>query len=124
MLACFLFSIPVASNYRASRRIPSRLVVAGGLTLILWLGMAAIGLYEIVVVREMLYRIYAQFWNDYWVAVVLGQWSVLIMSVLWIVFVIYTGEYHYHHINQRESWRMFGWTLLIEMSFLFAALII
>ena len=124
LLACFLFSIPVTANYHAGHTPQPRQLLTGGLTLILWLGMTIIGLYEIIVIREMLYRIYARFWHSYWAAVVLGQWAVIIMGALWLVFIIATGEYHYHHINQRSSWKLFGWTILTEAGILLIAAVI
>ncbi len=107
-------------------RIPAAVVA-----LALWVGTALVGLWEIVIVRDMLFRIYAflrpasgPYSTDYWVALSLGNWLVLFLSVLWLGFAIGTGEYHYKRVGQRASWRLFGWTVGIEVLILLLALII
>ena len=123
-LACFLFSIPVAVQYHESRRFKPRKVVTGMLAFLLWLGTIAVGLYQLVIIREMLMRVCTYFQSAYWTAVVIGQWSVYILSLVWIMFTIGTGEYHYRHYGRRHSWAMFGWTLGVEAVILLLALVI
>jgi len=57
-VACFLFAIPVIGNYYESRVVPSRSILSGVVVFILWVGTAIVGLYEMLLVREMLFRIY------------------------------------------------------------------
>ena len=97
---------------------------AGVLALILWVATAAVGLLEIVVVREMLFRIYARFWSSYWPSVALGNWAMLVLGIVWIAFVIGGGEYHYKRVGQRSSWKLFGWTIAVEVAILVLALFI
>jgi hypothetical protein len=106
------------------RRIP-----AGVLALILWVATAAVGLLEIVVVREMLLRISARFWGHsgtrgYWSSVNLGNWAVFALALIYIVFVVGGGEYHYKRVGQRKSWKLFGWTIAVEVAILVLALFI
>ena len=101
-----------------------RRISAGVLALILWIATAAVGLVEIVVVREMLLRVYARFWSDYWSAVNVGNWSVVILAIVWLALVAGGGEYHRTRVGQRSSWRLFGLTIAVEVAILLLALFI
>lgn len=98
-----------------------RRVALSVLAFILWAATAALGLWEIVVIREMLLRVYARFWSDYWSAAALRNWTVLVLGLVWIVVVIGGGEYHYRRLGQRRSWRLFGWTIAGELAILVLA---
>lgn len=40
-------------------------ILSGALVFVLWAATAVLGLYEVFLVREMLFRIYARFWSSY-----------------------------------------------------------
>ncbi|MCD6291147.1 MAG: hypothetical protein J7M34_11640 [Anaerolineae bacterium] len=108
------------------KRLPVR-----ALALALWLLTLLVGLWEIVIVRDMLFRVYARIVGTtsahdakYWGAVSLGNWAVLFLGILWLGLAIGTGEYHYRRAGQRSSWRLFGWTIGGELLILLLALII
>jgi hypothetical protein len=119
--ACFLFAIPVANNCRESRVVPSRLMLSRVLASILWLGTAVVGIYEIYLIREMIFAIYARFiegassGTDYWAALSLGNAALIPLSIGWIALVMSGGEYHFKRVGQRNSWRLFGWTIAGEL---------
>lgn len=119
--ACFLFAIPVANNCRESRVVPSRLILSYVLAFTLWLGTAILGIYEIYLVREMIFAIYARFvagaitGTDYWTALTLGNAALIPLSIGWIVLVMGGGEYHFKRVGQRSSWKLFGWTIAGEL---------
>jgi hypothetical protein len=121
LAACFLFAIPVANNCRESRVVPSRLVLSYVLAFILWVGTAILGIYEIYLIREMIFAIYARFaggagsGTDYWAALALGNVALLPLSIGWIALVMGGGEYHFKRVGQRSSWRLFGWTIAGEL---------
>ena len=122
--------------------------LSGVLTFALWAGTAVLGLYEIALVREMLFRIYiyvqssssglslgSQLLNgrnedfyllrkDLWQALALGNWALIPLSLLWIVLVIGGGEYHYKRAGQRSSWKLFGWTIAAEVLVLILVLLV
>jgi hypothetical protein len=119
--ACFLFAIPVANNCRESRVVPSRLILSCVLAFILWLGTAILGIYEIYLIREMIFAIYARFVEgattrtDYWTALTLSNAALIPLSVGWIALVVGGGEYHFRRVGQRSSWKLFGWTIAIQL---------
>jgi len=128
-VACFLFAIPVIGNYYESRVVPSRLILSGVVAFILWVGTAIVGLYEMFLVREMLFRIYALtsfigLRRDYWRALALGNWALIPLALAWIVLVIGGGEYHYKRAGQRSSWKLFGWTIAAELFVLILPLLV
>lgn len=122
-LACLLFAVPVAANYKEQSLLQRRSLI-GPLAFLLWLGTAAIGLYEIFVVREIFFQLFARFSQDYWLAVALGAWGVMVLAAVWIAAFVGGGEYHYRHLGTRASWRLFGWTIGIELTILLVAFLI
>ena len=102
---------------------PNR-VLSGALAFVLWAATAALGLFEIVVVREMLLRICACLGSDYLEALNLGNWAVFVLAILWLALVVGGAEYHYRRFGQRSSWKLFGWTIAVEVLILVLALFI
>lgn len=107
-------------------RIGSRL-----LAFVLWAATAALGIVEILVVRNMVLRVYARFWaddvpfgGDYWGSVALGNWLVFILAIVWIALVIGGGEYHFKYVGQQKSWKLFARTIAVQLSILVLALFI
>ncbi len=94
------------------------------LALILWLATAVVGLWEIVVVQGIFLRLYIRFGHDYWVGLTLRNWIVLVLSMVWLVFAIFTGEYHHKRVGQRASWKLFGLTAAVELGILVVALFV
>ncbi len=125
VVACFLFSIPVLSNYREKGSLLQSRLLTYGVTVLLWLGTALVGLYELFVMRELLYRIYVVLGGrDPGVAAALGVWGVLLLALVWIGAFIGGAEYHYQHVGERRSWRLFGWTIVVEVAILVLAYLI
>ncbi len=122
--ACFLFGLPVVAQYRGDYVARRRNLWLGLLVGALWLGTASVGLYEIFLLREMTLRLCARLGSGYWPAVAAGEWGVMLFSIIWIAVFIGGGEYHYRHFDRRSSWRLFGWTVLGEISILLLAMLI
>jgi hypothetical protein len=114
-LACILFLIPVMNNGQRAPLLQPRRALLKVLALVLWLGTAVVALYEIYLLREIFLSIYARFWDDPWVATTLGNGGVFILALCWIALVIGGGEFHYLHFGERRSWRLFGWTIVVEL---------
>ncbi len=128
---------------------PAPRILSGILTFVLWVATAAWGLYEMVLVRGMLFRIYGyvirkDFWlniivggrncfgdfyapslgKEYWQAIALGNWALIPLSFIWIAVFIGGAEYHAKHLGQRSSWKLFGWIIAVEVLILVMALLI
>ncbi len=95
------------------KRIP-----AGLLAILLWIATCALGLLELYLLQEMVLRVYVRFGSDYYSGVNIRNVVVLILALLYIAFAIGTGEYHYRRFGQRSSWRLFGWTIAVQLAIL------
>ena len=100
-------------------------------TLVLWAFTAALGMFEILVVRDMVLRVYARFFaddwaygDDYWGGVALGQVLVVILAIVWIGLIIGAAEYHYKYFGQPKSWRLFARVIGVELAVLVLAFFI
>lgn len=110
--------------------LPNRVLVSG-VTFILWLVTGALAFWEMVVIREMALRTYARFFPGdtssvaaYEGGVALGTWIMVPLVILAIAVLIGGAEYHYKHLGQPQSWKVFSWTLALELSILVLALFI
>ncbi|MFP4394134.1 MAG: anti-sigma factor family protein [Anaerolineales bacterium] len=122
-LACLLFVVPVVANYKEQSLLQRRAFI-GPLAFLLWLGTAALGLYEIFVIREIFFQIFARCSQNYGLALALGNWGVMLLAAVWIAAFIGGGEYHYRRLGTRASWSLFGWTIGIELAILLIAFLI
>ena len=103
----------------------------GVIAFTLWAATAALGLLEIWIVREMVLRVYARFFasegtsaSDYWGGVAVGNWLAFILAIVLIALVIGGGEYHYKHLGEPKSWKLFARTVAVQLSILVLALFI
>lgn len=114
-VACFLFVIPAVSGYYGSRTVPLRLILSRALALLLWLGTAIMGLQVIVVLRNFFIWVLLQVMSDLWSAIGMGNWAIVPLGIAWIALVVGGGEFHYSQVGQRSSWRLFAWTIAVEL---------
>jgi len=128
---------------------PAPRILSGGLAFVLWIATAALGLYELVLDRGMLFRLYAyiiesDFWLDiivgvrdcydkfytpglgkeYRQAIALGNWALIPLSFIWIAAFIGGAEYHVKPLGQRGSWKLFGWIIAVEALILVMVLLV
>jgi hypothetical protein len=99
-------------------------VITAVAAFVLWLATAAVGLWQITIVREMLYALFArlsglsesayEIFKQEQLATALGTWLVVILAIVWIVVFIGGAEYHYRHLGTPRSWRFFAWTIGAE----------
>jgi hypothetical protein len=81
------------------------------IALVLWVATTGLGLLDILASWNILLGIYARSQGDYWAAVNMIGWSVVVMGLVWMVVVAGGGEYHHTRVGQCSSWRLFGWTI-------------
>jgi len=96
------------------------------ITFILWLATAAVGLWEIALIQDIALSLYAILaadptHADYWLSVTLGNWLVFILALGWIFVFIGSAEYHRSHVGRPGSWKLFGWTIAVEIFILILA---
>lgn len=99
----------------------------------LWLVTAVLAFYEILVVREIVFSLYARLVaalgnnvqvTERFLATALGQASVYIMVVVAIAIVIGGFEYHHKRVGDPRSRKILLWTLGIQVGILLLGLIV
>jgi len=86
------------------------------LALVLWLVTFVLGLECIYVLREIFYLIYISMGGSIVKAESFALGLVFILAIASLVFFIGTAEYHRKRPGTRESWRLFAWTIAVEVS--------
>ena len=114
-LAGFFFVFVSVGQLERALAIRPRLVVVAALAGLLWLGTAILGLLNLLVIRDL----------SIWTFVSLGFTSrqagagtILVIggaTILYIAGVIGGAEYHYKHLGQPGSWKLFAWVIAIEL---------
>jgi hypothetical protein len=41
---------------------------------------------------------------------------VFLLALVMLIFIIWSTEYHLKRVGKPESWRLFGWTIAVELS--------
>lgn len=86
------------------------------LAIVLWLVTFILGLECIYVLRELFYLIFVSMGGSIAKAESYALALVFLLALALLVFIIGTAEYHRKHPGTRESWRLFGRTLAVEIS--------
>jgi hypothetical protein len=100
-------------------------------TFLLWLATAAVGIWEIALGRELLFRLIARFsdvnqsqyeaFKQANLAGSLGIMLIIVLAIIWIAVFIGGAEYLYRHVGERRAWRYFAWVIGIELAILVLA---
>lgn len=100
--------------------------VAGLITIVLWLVSVGIAIAQIVVVRELVMRLYTfaltlsgaildVHGTEFWAGVTLQNFLVVLLAMGVVAFAVATGEYHAKRVGTERSWRLFAWTYLTQL---------
>lgn len=97
-------------------------------TALLWLLSCALGLIAIYAVIRLSQMVFAlstsqsmQSVGLYYSTVLTGQIAALVSGGVWLVMVIWSGEYSLRHVGERRLWKIFAWIIGIEVFLIFAA---
>jgi hypothetical protein len=88
------------------------------LAIILWLITFGLGLQSIYIIKELYFLINGLLGGNIQQAESIALGLVFVLSVAFLVFIIASTEYHFKRVGRPESWRLFGWTLAVELSLL------
>lgn len=103
-------------------RLEAKEILIAGLALVLWLFTVALGIWEVYVLRQLYYLIYARiarrFGGDYESADAIGYCLLPILAFGFIAFAIATGEWHRLNLGRPRSWKVFAVTIVIQLSIL------
>jgi hypothetical protein len=96
----------------------ARQIASSVLAIVLWLVTAGLGLQAIYLVKEIFYLIYVSLGGSIQEAELYVPALVFFLALAFLVFIIGTTEYHLKRVGRPESWRLFGWTIAVELSLL------
>lgn len=113
--ACFFLMFVSVQQFDKALSIRPRFIFMAVLAAILWLSSALIGVLNILVIQDL--AIYATMLagGGKTQAMPVAMFSLIFGMVLYIAFVIGGGEYHYRHVGQPNSWKLFSITLLVQL---------
>jgi len=116
------------------KSLQSNRMLSAVIAFVLWLASAAVGIWQIALIREMLFRLIARFssvseseyeaFKQAQLASAVGTWLVVILTIVWIAVFIGSAEYHYRHVGEPRSWRLFAWIIGVQLSILLLAVFI
>ena len=93
----------------------ARTFILAILAIILWLVSFALGLEDIYALKEIAMIIVMVLGGTPRGALNFATASVYVLAVIYLIFLIASTEYHFKHFNTPKSWRLFGWTLGVEI---------
>lgn len=114
-LACFCLMFVSMDQFDRSYSIRPRFIITVLLTFILWLGTAVIGLLNIIVVRDLVLMTCIASGASPAGAGATTILAMIVSAVLYIGAVIGGAEFHYRRIGQPSSWKLFSWTIVIQL---------
>ena len=116
LLASGLFALPFLSRLAVERkqRVQPKLIFHAALAVVLSLGVALLGLFEIFVLQQWILRLVGFLGGDYWLGVTLANFSVMFLACVWIVAIIGNLDYQLTHVGQPRAWKILRLTLLVE----------
>lgn len=97
---------------------PKTSFASSALALILWIISAVLGLQSIYYLKELFYVIYVSLGGGIAQAELFVPGLVFVLALLYLIFIVGTTEYHIKRVGRPESWRLFGWTIAIEVGIL------
>lgn len=119
--ACFTLPIYTVST---SRNYNSKQIGIILLSILLCLGIALLGLYEIYLIQQMSFRLTYFLSNDHWVSSAVSSFSLTLAACGWVIAVIGNLDFQIAHRSDKNAWRLLRLTLLVEGVILLLPLII
>lgn len=88
------------------------------LAVVLWLVTFALGLQGIYFLIQIIALIRVRLGGSIQEATTSSLGLVFILGIAFLIFIIASTEYHIKRVGKPESWRLFGWTIAVELSLL------
>ena len=86
------------------------------LAFVLWLFAFVLGLESINSLKEIYIYTLVRFGQNVQEAASSAPLLVFFLGLAYLIFVIWSTEYHMKRVGHPESWRLFGWTIAVELS--------
>jgi hypothetical protein len=89
---------------------------AGVAAILLWLLTLVLGLEALYILFQVFLLLFVLFGGSSALAERLGLVVLFVMGIGYLAMAIGTGEYHRKRVGQLSSWKVFGWTLAVEVA--------
>jgi len=114
-LACFFFMFVSMDQFDRSFSIRPRFILSVLLAILLWSGTFFIGLMNILVITDLVTSGFLIIGGSPETGTFIAILTAFLAAMVFIGVVIGGAEYHYRHIGQPGSWKLFTWTLIIQL---------
>jgi hypothetical protein len=88
----------------------------GLLAIVLWLVQFGLGLQAIYDLMQIISLIRVALGGSLAAVQASTPFVVFLLALIMLIFVIWNTEYHIKRVGKPESWRLFGWTIAVELS--------
>jgi len=123
VFACACFTLPLYT-VSSARQISTRQLWIILVSVLLCVGIAMLGLYEIYLVQQLTYRVLYFFSADHSISAAFSGISLILAACGWVIAVIGNLDFQIKHRQDKNAWRMLRWTLLVESFILLLPLVI
>jgi hypothetical protein len=94
----------------------SRRIATTALLILLWVISFVLGLNAIYLLLQIFYLVYGALGGSLSAAENFAPILLFLLGVGFLIFIIATSEFHRKNVGTRQSWRLFTWTIAIEIS--------
>lgn len=84
--------------------------------IVLWLLSFVLGLNTMYLLLQIFYLVFGALGGNMTQAERFAPGLVFLLGLAFLIFIVATTEYHRKHTGTRESWRLFAWTIAVEIS--------
>ena len=91
-------------------------LLPGMLAIVLWLLVFGLGLQAIYDLIQILSLIRVALGGSLAAVEASTPVVVFLLALVMLVYIIWSTEYHIKRVGTPESWRLFGWTIAVELS--------
>lgn len=86
------------------------------LAIFLWLVTFILGLNAMYLLLQIFYLVFGALGGSLIRAERFAPGLIFLLGLAFLIFIIATSEYHRKRVGRRESWRLFAWTIAVEIS--------
>ena len=90
--------------------------VPSALAIVLWLVSFVLGLQAIYDLTQIVALIRVALGGSLAEAQLSAPVVVFLLALIFLIFIIWSTEYHLKRVGKPESWRLFGWTIAVQLS--------
>jgi len=91
-------------------------ILAYVLCYVFWIVSVALGVLDMILIRELLGRLSVLLTADIWVSAVVDKFSLLVVGLAWLVFAIASEDYYRKGVGGGQMVKRFGRVMAVELA--------